>query len=61
MDDKKEWTKSNKRTLDDVLIDIQELEFLNRALRMQMIKNDIKIRELEDEMVKVSEEKKNEV
>ena len=45
--------------LDDILTEMQELEFLNRALRMQMIKNEIKIRELEDEMVKVSEEKKN--
>lgn len=45
--------------LDDILTEMQELEFLNRALRMQMIKNEIKIQELEDEMVKVSEEKKN--
>ena len=47
--------------LDDILTEMQELEFLNRALKMQMIKNDIKIRKLEDEMVKVSEDKKNEV
>jgi flagellar motor component MotA len=44
--------------LDDILIEIQELEFLNRALKMQMIKNDNKIRELEDEMVKIDEERK---
>ena len=46
--------------LDDILIDIQELEFLNKALKMQMIKNDNKIQELEKEMVKVSEDKDNE-
>jgi hypothetical protein len=43
--------------LDDVLIEIQELEFLNKALKMQMAKNDTKIQELEKEMVKVSEER----
>ena len=56
--DEKEWSKSDKRTLDIVLIEIQELEFLNRALKMQMIKNDNKIQELEKEMVKLSEDKK---
>lgn len=45
--------------LDDILIDIQELEFLNKALKMQMIKNDNKIQELEKEMVKLSEDKNN--
>lgn len=52
--DEKEWSKSDKRTLDIVLIEIQELEFLNRALKMQMTKNDNKIQELEKEMVKLS-------